>query len=90
MIPNQGLPIVYLNCLIVVMIGLLGWVTNNPLTVMGLLLLQNVPVVDSNTMMAMAFAGQQQQGAEEDPEHPHDSGDHKIGYLAQMREKVAA
>lgn len=86
---NPGMPIVWLNVLIILLLAFVGYLTSNPLVIFGLFLLQSVPIADTNSMLiaAMGNAGAAQ---EEEIEHPHDSGDHKIGYLAQIREKAAA
>lgn len=60
-----------LNILIVVLIGVMVWLTSNPLAIFGLMMLQQVPVFEV---------------PEPDSEEhfPHDSGDHRIGFTADV------
>ncbi|WP_374335489.1 hypothetical protein [Methyloversatilis sp.] len=58
-----------LNVLIVAMITYIVWRTGNPLALLGITLLQQVPIFEAPA---------------QDPEHPHDSGDHRIGFNADI------
>lgn len=70
--------IVVFNVLILTLLGFIGYITNNPLVLLGLLLLQQVPLSDPTHLLM----------AEEEEED--EESDHKIGYLAKIEDKKAA
>lgn len=76
--------IVVFNVLILVLLAFVGYITQNPLVLLGLLLLQQVPLADPSALMAA------EQCDEEEDEVTHDAEDHRIGYLAKVDEKKAA
>lgn len=76
--------IVVFNVLILVLLAFVGYITQNPLVLLGLLLLQQVPLTDPSALMAA------EQYDEEEDEVTHDAEDHRIGYLAKVDEKKAA
>ena len=76
--------IVVFNVLILVLLAFVGYITQNPLVLLGLLLLQQVPLADPSALMA----AEQYDDSEED-EVTHDAEDHRIGYLAKLDEKKA-
>ena len=76
--------IVVFNVLILVLLAFVGYITQNPLVLLGLLLLQQVPLADPSALMAA------EQHDDEEDEVTHDAEDHRIGYLAKLDEKKAA
>lgn len=73
----------YTNLAIVVLIGLIIWLTSNPLAIMGLLLLQQAPILQSPEQMLQAMA--EAQDGDEDPEYNESQG----GFLGKLRDKAA-
>lgn len=61
----------FLNITIILLIGFIVLHTSNPLALFGLTLLQQIPV----------FEAPEQDPAES---YPHDSGDHRIGFNADI------
>ena len=76
--------IVVFNVLILVLLAFVGYITQNPLVLLGLLLLQQVPLADPSALMTA------EQYDKEEDEVTHDAEDHRIGYLAKLDEKKAA
>lgn len=75
-----------LNVVIISLLAFVGYVTSNPLVVLGLLLLQQAPVIDPSSLIA----AEEPIYDEEDDEVTHDSGDHRMGFLAKIEDKSAA
>ena len=76
--------IVVFNVLILALLAFVGYITQNPLVLLGLLLLQQVPLTDPSALMTA------EQYDDEEDEVTHDAEDHRIGYLAKLDEKKAA
>lgn len=76
--------IVIFNVLILGLLAFVGYITQNPLVLLGLLLLQQVPLADPSALMEV------EQHVEDDDEVTHDAEDHRIGYLAKIEDKKAA
>lgn len=60
-----------LNVGIVALIAYIVFLTSNPLALFGLMLLQQIPIFENPE-------------EESGPEFPHDCGDHKIGFNADI------
>lgn len=69
-----------LNIMILVSLVLIGWITNNPLTIMGLLLLQSIPVLPAKFTMEdiEGFQGQESR-------HADLVAESKIGFTANIK-----
>jgi hypothetical protein len=69
---NATFLVTFLNIVIVALIAVIVYLTSNPLALLGLMMLQQIPV----------FAPSEEH--EEESGFLHDSGDHKIGFTADI------
>lgn len=80
-IPNSPLMITMINVLIIALLALVGWLTMNPLVILGLFLLQQVPVlIGEGGQMVDAM------GEGIDPDEPiPNATENRIGFHAELR-----
>lgn len=69
-----------INALIIVLIGVVVWKTNNALALFGLMLLQSTPIIDPTQIAAI-----EAMGVQTDDEDDAKADDHTIGFLARLK-----
>lgn len=77
---NPTFLIVCINVVIIFLLGFIGYVTHNPLVILGLLLLQAAPITDPSIFLTSGTAIE-----EEVEEIGGDAGQHRIGFAAKLR-----
>lgn len=71
---NPTLQIIVFNIFIIAFLAGIGVMTQNPLVILGLLLLPQVPIVQPS-----------EEEEEQEEMFPHDSGDSNMGFTAKLR-----
>jgi len=72
--------ITLLNVMIILLIGLIGYLTSNPLVIFGLFLLQQTPIVDPTPLLEASMPDEE---VEEEVDHGSDK--HRIGFHAKLK-----